>query len=372
VGGNAVDKSKSGYEDVEITGCTAYDNAYYGILITGSWDAKATRYANAKVRIADCLVYKNPGDPLYHENHSGRGILVEDCDGGLVERCVAYENGALCDDAPGGPCGIWTAIANRVTIQHCESYRNRTGTAADGDGFDLDGGCTSCILQYNYAHDNDGAGILVYTYDGAPQRDHGNIVRWNVCQNNATKRRQYGELMAGNDGDGMSGVEIYQNTFITNQPAEGVVAVHGKDMGVAFRNNLFLASSAIPMVRIDQDNQALVFQGNLYWGPGSPLAWLKGRTLDTLLDWRKLGMEMFEGLLVGMAADPRLPLHAGRGVAGDLMRLKSLPAFRPAAGFEVMGGAVDLRRLQLDPGPVDFSGRPLPARPFAGALIPGE
>ena len=162
VAGNASDGSKSGFEDVEITGCESHDNAYYGILITGYWDVRATRYANANVRIVGCCVFENPGDPLYHENHSGSGILVEDCDGGLVDRCVAFENGALCNDAPGGPCGIWTAVANRVTIQNCESYRNRT-QAADGDGFDLDGGCTRCVVQYNYSHDNDGAGFLVYT-----------------------------------------------------------------------------------------------------------------------------------------------------------------------------------------------------------------
>jgi hypothetical protein len=70
----------------------------------------------------------------------------------------------------GGPCGIWTAASRRVVIQQCDSFDNRTGRAADGDGFDLDGGCVECVLQYDYSHGNDGAGILVYTYGGAPTR----------------------------------------------------------------------------------------------------------------------------------------------------------------------------------------------------------
>ena len=367
IAGYASDRSKSGYEDVEITGCTAHDNAYYGILVTGYWADRPARYANAKVRIADCRAYENPGDPLYHENHSGSGILVEDCDGGLVERCVAHKNGWLCDDAPGGPCGIWTAVANRVTIQSCESYSNRTGTAADGDGFDLDGGCTECVLQYNYSHDNDGAGILVYTYANAPHTDRGNIVRWNISENDAVKRRGYGAIMVGNDGDGMSGIEIYQNTFITDQPADGVVNIRGKDIGVSFRNNIILSTSAIPLIRIDNAEVAPIFQGNLYWNSGGLFARVAGRGLRTFEDWHKAGMEMHEGRSVGQFADPRLDLKAPRGTSGDLSRLASLAAFRPPRESAALKGTIDLGSLGIDPGPRDFSGHPLPKTLQAGA-----
>jgi hypothetical protein len=284
-----------------------------------------------------------------------------------VERCVAYENGALCDDAPGGPCGIWTAVANRVTIQYCESYRNRTGTAADGDGFDLDGGCTQCILQYNYSHDNDGAGILVYTYANAPHTDRGNVVRWNVCENDSVKRRAYGAIMAGNDGDGMSGVEIYQNTFITNQPAEGVINIHGNDVGVAFRNNLILTPAGIPLVHIDREKSPPIFQGNLYWSTKSPFAAVVKLTLETILDWRKLGMEQLEGIPVGQFADPELDLHVPRGTEGDLSRLASLQAFQPPPGSPALTGGIDIRKLGIEPGDRDFAGRPLQKIWFVGA-----
>jgi hypothetical protein len=155
----------------------------------------------------------------------------EDTDGGLVDRCVAWENGALCNQTPGGPCGIWTAGSRRITIQRCESFRNRTGNAPDGDGFDLDGGSIECVLQYNYSHDNDGAGILVYTYPYAPWADRGNIVRYNICEGDAVKLGDYGAIHVGNDGHGMSGIEIYHNTFIAGASARTVVSLHGKDVG---------------------------------------------------------------------------------------------------------------------------------------------
>jgi hypothetical protein len=359
VAGYASDRSKSGYDGVEITGCTAHDNSYFGILITGYWSDRPARYANSKVHIADCRVYENPGDPLYHENHSGSGILVEDCDGGLVERCVAFENGALCDGAPGGPCGIWTASSNRVTIQHCESYANRTGTAPDGDGFDLDGGCTACVLQYNYSHDNDGAGILVYTYANAPHTDRGNVVRWNICENDSVKRRSYGAIMVGNDGDGMSGVEIYQNTFVTNRPADAVVNIHGKDVGAALRNNVLLSTAGIPLVRTDGAAGGLVFQGNLYWTTSRQFALIGTQGLRSLAEWRAAGMENIEGHPTGGFADPGLSLNASRGTPGDLSRLVKFAAFRPPAGSPALRCPLDLGTVQIDTGSQDFHGNRL-------------
>ena len=69
--------------------------------------------------------------------------------------------------------GIWTYNSNDVLIQYNESYDNKAGHI-DGDGFDLDGGTTNSILQYNYSHDNDGAGILEAQFAKA-QPSTGNI-----------------------------------------------------------------------------------------------------------------------------------------------------------------------------------------------------
>ena len=201
----------------------------------------------------------------------------------------------LCNQTPGGPCGIWTAGSRRITIQHCESFRNRTGNAPDGDGFDLDGGSIECVLQYNYSHDNDGAGILVYTYPYAPLADRGNIVRYNICEDDAVKLGEYGAIHVGNDGHGMSGIEIYHNTFIAGPSARTVVSLHGKDLGVAFRNNLILAPTGCPLVTIDHDADAIIFQGNLYWSGGRAFKTAGAKTCDSLEAWRKTGKEIMSG-----------------------------------------------------------------------------
>ena len=72
----------------------------------------------------------------------------------------------------------------------------------DGDGFDFDGGCTHCLMQYNYSHDNQAAGFLVYTYKDAPHQFANVVVRYNVSENDA-RRGDYAALHVVNDGDGI-------------------------------------------------------------------------------------------------------------------------------------------------------------------------
>ncbi|HYK90881.1 MAG TPA: right-handed parallel beta-helix repeat-containing protein, partial [Acidobacteriota bacterium] len=212
VGGEPLDAGKSGFVDVRITRCKVHDNAYYGIHVTGASDPALQGNANREVYVGYCKAYDNPGDPAYQENHSGSGIMIEEVDGGTIEQCVAFNNGYLCNFPGGGPCGIWTHASNRVTIQHNESFNNRTGRSVDGCGFDFDGGVSNSLLQYNYSHGNDGAGYLLYTYNGAPHTFRDNVVRFNISEDDGRKNT-YAGIYVGNDGSGVSNLEIHNNTI---------------------------------------------------------------------------------------------------------------------------------------------------------------
>ena len=371
VGGNPVDNGKSGYADIRIDGCELHENEFYGALVTGCWHHEPVRYANTGVVLADCRFHDNTGDPGYREKHSGSGILVEDTDGGVVERCSAWENGALCNEAPGGPCGIWTAGSRRVTIQHCEAFRNRTGSSPDGDGFDLDGGSIECTLQYNYSHDNDGAGILVYRYPYAPLQDRDNVVRYNVCENDAVKLGNYGAIYVGNDDHGMSGVQVYNNTFIAGPSAKSVISLHGKDVGVAFRNNLILAPTGCPLVANANDSDAIIFQGNLYWAAGGRFKTTGVKECDSLEAWRKIGKETIGAKAVGFFADPKLDLAAPIGQTNDPALHLKLSRFRPPSQSPAIDSGIDLGALfKLDLGGQDILGTRIPVgnAPDVGAV----
>jgi hypothetical protein len=153
-------RGKDGFSDVRITNSTARENGDFGIKFQWNGDAADPGYAFTDVYVGRCQAYNNGGLPD-RSGSTGNGILLEDVDGGTVERSVAHHNGAWNLTNSSGPCGIWTDNSNRVVIQYNESYSNKTGAIPDGSGFNLDGGTTNSVLQYNYAHDNDGPGLQV-------------------------------------------------------------------------------------------------------------------------------------------------------------------------------------------------------------------
>jgi len=126
------------------------------------------------------------------KRHTGNGIVLSSVDSGMIEYCTAFNNGEFCENpTSGGPIGIWVWDSRGVTIQFCESYDNKTGNFADGGGFDLDGGCVNCIMQYNYSHGNHGAGYGIYQYSNAREFKN-NIVRYNISKNDGLNNKYGG------------------------------------------------------------------------------------------------------------------------------------------------------------------------------------
>ena len=359
VGGNASDKSKSGYNDVRITSCITYRNEFYGILTTGYWQDDPDTYANSNVYVGYCKMYDNPGDPEYRENHSGSGILMEDVDGGVIEYCEAYNNGYDC--GPGaGPVGIWAAVANDVIIQYCESHHNRTGGRWDGGGFDFDGGTTNSILQYNYSHDNDGAGYLIYSYKNAPHTFDNNIVRYNISVNDGQKNNYRGiRLGTGSpEEDPIHNTQIYGNTIYSS--ISSAISFGRKGIyNTKVCNNLFITADNQKLVRGNPDKSMAIFAGNVYWSVDGAFDIAGYKSLE---DWRKVtGQEMLNGKPVGLVVDPRL-IDMGKSVTiGDPTKLHTLTAYQLQKNSPLIDAGLDLRSLfGIDPGNKDFYGNPIP------------
>jgi hypothetical protein len=358
VHGIPADNSKSGFRDVRITNCVAHDNVHTGIYVCGHYRAIGPGYANEDVYVGHCTAYGNSGTPGYH-NHSGNGIFIAQVDRGLIERCVAYENGFLCDFAGGGPIGIWTASANAVTIQHCESHHNRTGAGSvDGGGFDFDGGVTNSIMQYNYSHDNDGAGYLVYEY-GAPYPFHGNIVRYNISQDDGRKNG-YGGIWCGGP---IRDCEIYHNTIFLSPPESGRPSgLRARGENVRFCNNLIIATGGLSLVD-GQSGPGLALHGNTYWTPDGQfrIVW-NGKVYTDLEGWRQAtGQELVEGGATGLTVDPKLVGPGKGGTINDAAKLSQLTQYRLDARSPVIDAGLDLpARFGLEVGPSDYFGNTIP------------
>ncbi len=259
-----IDKGWRGFSDVKITYANVHDNGDAGINCFGAWNPEEGGYAHADIYIGNCCVYKNVGISG-KGSHSGNGIVLSQIDGATIEYCEAYQNGELNDCEVGGPVGIWTWDSNRVLIQFNESHHNRTGSCKDGGGFDLDGGVRNSIVQYNYSHDNDGAGYLLAQFEGA-KAFHNNVIRYNVSENDGRKN-SYGGIHFWSTGanGGIRNTTIYRNTILTSKSSAGnPAAVDCMSEGVQniyFYNNTFKTDGKTVLIR-GEDNPEAIFEGN--------------------------------------------------------------------------------------------------------------
>ena len=261
-----IDMSWSGFRDVKITNTTSHDNGDAGINCIGAWNPNQKGYAHADFYIGNCSVYRNAGI-RGKGSHSGNGIVLAQVDGATVEHCRAYENGSLNDYEGGGPVGIWAWDANRVVIQFNESHHNRTGSSKDGAGFDLDGGVTNSVVQYNYSHDNDGAGYLLAQFDGA-RPFYGNVLRYNLSVNDG-RRNRYGGIHLWSTGasSGITDTTFYANSIYMAQSADGnpaAVDCSSEEIrNIRFYNNCFQTDGKAVLAR-GKTNQGAMFEGNTF------------------------------------------------------------------------------------------------------------
>ncbi|MFC7668706.1 right-handed parallel beta-helix repeat-containing protein [Hymenobacter humi] len=318
-------KGASGYTDVRITNCNTYANGEAGLASYAESLA-----AHHDWYVGNCKAYDNSGRTDVTNTHTGNGIVLSGIDGALIEKCEAYHNGWLNANQSGGPVGIWGWCCNNLVIQNCESHHNSSGTTKDGGGFDIDGGCTNSILQYNYSHDNGGPGYLLAQYPGAPPMTDLTI-RYNVSENDAQKDNQGAiTLWSSGSNGGIQRASIHNNTVLVSRPANGsypraLYVMSGDVSGITLRNNVLKTTDGMPLVT-SVTTSGLRMEGNLYWSSGAPMVMQWGGASFADLDaWRAAtGQEkLSNGRATGVSADPQ--------AAGQLRHLFAV-ARLPGAG----------------------------------------
>jgi hypothetical protein len=342
----------SGYRDVRIVNCTTHHNYRTGVFTWGPWGAEI--YAHRQIYIGSTVAFKMKG---------GSGLTLSSVDGGIIEHCVAHNNG---EEYSGG-AGIWAWDSNDILFQFNESYENRTN-GVDGDGFDFDGGVTNSVMQYNYSHDNDAAGFLLAQYRHAPQAMDNIVIRFNISENDSRKK-SYGAIHVwnGDKRDRMKNIHIYNNTvYLSPQPAKGRNSLAGhKPLGmrpypdvasaIAFVtpvesatvfNNLFVTTGGERLVTTSIGHGDLMFQNNAYWAGESDadVDWM-GTIHSSVQEWlasaadqERIGTE-----IVAVFADPLLVAPGSAGVVGTADFLSGLSGYRLRRGSPLLGRGIDLR-----------------------------
>ncbi len=352
-----------GYRDVRVTHANSHDNVHAGMwtgICGGNWPDHPENYCYKDVYVGYSRFHNNPGfdSGTTAGTSSGNGLYFADVDGGVIEHCIAHDNGTL-NRPDSGPVGLWAWWSNNVTIQFNESYNNRS-QGGDGDGFDLDGGMTNSVMQYNYSHDNWGPGFLAYQFpDTFRPVSRNNVIRYNVSENDSLRGSYSGSITIGTDG-----VEVYGNTVYLDQRSPNTAAMFfwrgGPD--VRIHNNIFMTTPGIRT--IDNSLGAEVrFQGNDYWSGGGDL-WIiwPGTQYSSLVNWRNnTGQEQLGGVNTGFQLDPGLTAPGTGGTIGDTdLMAAQLTGYRLTSGSLLRDRGLDLPSLGINPGSRDFYGNPIP------------
>lgn len=247
-------------ENITGTQVYAFENGFAGIL-TGETYYKPFELRSKNIYIGYCTVENNPGDHTVLDNHSGNGIVISGTDSAVVEYCLAKNNGWDQPWEGNGPVGIWAFHSNNVIIQHCISYSNKSNPKGwDGGGFDLDGGVTNSVMQYNLSYNNDGPGYGLYQYWGAVPWEN-NIVRYNISINDGTKHDSCGLHVWNGQPDKptFQNAQIYNNVFY-NDFGRAVDYKSGDIPGLIYINNVFVSRQQ-PVTGIYSKSK---FDNNLY------------------------------------------------------------------------------------------------------------
>ena len=131
--GGETSGTRVGFTDVILDGvvvhgnCTLDQVSSAGIRVKGvyGYNVNGTP-SHTNVTLRNCVAYDNLGWAGASSGWTGTGIVLAEVQTALVELCVAYNNGENC---PIGAVGIFTYNSDQVTIQYCESYRNRSAAA---------------------------------------------------------------------------------------------------------------------------------------------------------------------------------------------------------------------------------------------------
>lgn len=332
----------------------AHNNGSAGITVEGNFNNKLSSH---HIAITGCQAVNNPGDPTNFTNHSGNGIVVGHCTNVLIDKCMATDNGWDMPRIGNGPVGIWAYEADSVTIQRCLSFRNKTAPkAADGGGFDLDGGVTHSVIQYCLSYDNQGAGYCMFQYWGASPW-HNNVIRFNISEDDGSVSDAHGGAYVWNssgDENQFYNCDFYNNTIYNSKTAALSYSEKSTRKGFRFFNNIFVAMDTL--IYGNKGNDA--FLGNDWWSMIDKFN--AGHVLD-FSEWaRAYNVETISGKLVGLNTPPLFNAPGKTFISSpddfDDFVNYCLPSYS-----ELKKKGIDLKELyNIDNGGLDFFLKPVP------------
>ncbi len=369
-----------GYNDIRVTNATLHDCQAAGLTFT--YRTTLGYYPFTNIYVGNITAYNNPGSAGQTD---GYGLDIGGVSGAVIEKCVAYSNGGLSgNNTSGGAAGIGVVESSGVTVQYCEVYSTLTNVndpnaTLDGDGIDFDWGTQYSTMQFNYVHDNYGAGLADFGYipAGIAAVNGNNIIRFNMAAKNGA-RNPYGEI----DIYGAANhLDIYNNTAYAKDYGRGTNTaflavndnVNPSYSNVRVFNNILLTQQNLPPLRVNAgaNNVLPQFNGNDYWDYTGQFTFnVGGVNYNSLSAWQNAtGMEKLNGTPTGSALDPKLVdagfdgIYFSSGLTASTFA--SMTAYRLDSASPLRNTGIDLKNVfGINVGTSDFYSQPLATDPL--------
>lgn len=289
-------------ENVYILDNTVENVARTGITVYSRWSDKAgvgygfnkfvddTDAFNAPERSIGYYVHKNVvcvGNTVVCAG--GDAIVLSSVDTCILEHNVSYYANYL------GRVGYWNAaiwvfnVKDALFRYNEAAYTYMRYGSEDAQGYDLDNACRNVLFRYNYAHHNEGGGLLMcnnktvvkrHTAEGEligePQKEMGawynNLVCDNVFVYNGNPKNPLRSAFITIARE-VDWVWLWRNTVVLRDDIENQSVVNTEDVGRYCRNhfyekNLFYAPSPVNARLTDEMILKRTYEGNLYYNVG--------------------------------------------------------------------------------------------------------
>ncbi len=345
------------FNSTKITNSTLSNNGCGGLWMDGAIAASQNVY------IGYVTASNNAGSDA--TQFSAFGILLSASQYSVIERSTAINNGwvtaANGNSANAGNFGGIDANGSSYdVIQYCEAASNHQSAFGQGDGDGIIFNDTSnSIMQYNYSHDNYGGGLWVGADPNVTST--GNVVRYNISQNDARAGASEGGILIWED---INNTDIYNNTVYMNNPATSLyyvacVAINQFiGSGVRIRDNILVTSGAVPSTgtlavvnfltangNSSAYSSGITLQGNDYWSYSNQLQFNWLTTTSTSLNaFRTASSQEKNGTTnVGFQVNPGLTTPGGGGTVNNPNNLaSSLAAYNLKSTSALRHAGLDL------------------------------
>lgn len=189
------------------------------------------------------------------------GAIIKEVDGAVMQYNQVSRTGLVSTSN-----GIWFFDSQNSIIQYNEGFACLSPRGNDGGPFSIDNNCRNCAIQYNYSHDNEGPGVMLFGHGNTGQ---GCIARGNVSYNDNTvdpekphyveDRGAWGSLTVIGSGEEML---VEGNVVIAGPDTKYVLSHHewdGWPIEVRYRNNTFYGNGKARLNKYVKE--AAIFEG---------------------------------------------------------------------------------------------------------------